>query len=145
MLVTWIANHLSHYLTIPSQERLSAGGYLSSNIKKEIDLIQTTSLDESLTWMRDNVVEMLQTQLAWETDIETALQQAGINVRISDECEDTIICSVYNKRYRSMIIMLNGLSELILFLNSPSSPYRAAKCTCDGGHHTGRGVAGTFS
>ena len=54
-------------------------------MRKEIDLIQTTPVEEAIVWVRDNTVAMLQTVLTWQQDIETALTQAGINVKISDE------------------------------------------------------------
>ena len=56
-------------------------------MKQECDLVQVISCDESVAWMRDVFLELLQSQLQWETDIETALEQCQVNVKLSDECE----------------------------------------------------------
>lgn len=60
-------------------------GLLSSRLRQEIDLAHTVSLDESVVWMRDAFVALVQVVSAWETEIEKSLEACGINVKISDD------------------------------------------------------------
>lgn len=74
---------------------MATAGCLTSGLKKEIDLVKTISMDETLAWLRDGVVDILLAQLAWETEIENSLEQAGINIRISDRCKSLSLNSYH--------------------------------------------------
>ena len=67
------------------QNRLKEKGLRSSQLKQELDLLQTVSVCESLDWAKCASLELLQTALAWQVDIEAALEQCGVNVKIADD------------------------------------------------------------
>jgi hypothetical protein len=52
-----------------------------------MDFLGVVSAHESVSWARDIVKEVLGAVLMWETTIEEALEAAGINIKISDDCE----------------------------------------------------------
>ena len=68
-----------------SQSRLRQRGFKCSNVKQEIDLVSTVALAEGVTWMRDISVDLLKSVLTWGSDIEKALEECGINVKISEQ------------------------------------------------------------
>ena len=47
--------------------------------------MQAVSLDESVAWMRDLVLALLQVMMTWQGHIEGSLEECGINVKISED------------------------------------------------------------
>ena len=60
-------------------------GRLVSKVKQETDLIRTISIDEDLVWLKDSILDLLQGETDWENEIEGALEQCGVNVRLLDK------------------------------------------------------------
>ena len=61
-------------------------GLFSSRLKQELDLIQVVTLDDdTFTWIKDQFTEILQGQNDWESRIEAALEECGVNVKLSDD------------------------------------------------------------
>ncbi|KAI0210169.1 hypothetical protein LSAT2_005102 [Lamellibrachia satsuma] len=80
------------------QSRLKEKGLRSSQLKQELDLLQTVSVCESLDWAKCASLELLQTALAWQADIEAALEQCGVNVKIADDTPGAHILRLYGER-----------------------------------------------
>ena len=58
---------------------------MSGSLKDEISLLQSVTVDESLAWIKDFAVGLLQAELSWETDIENALEQCGVNTKLTND------------------------------------------------------------
>ena len=69
------------------QQRFNNGGRLAGKLKQEVDLIRIISIDEDLVWLKDSILDLLQGEADWENEIEGALEQCGVNVRLSDKGE----------------------------------------------------------
>ena len=69
------------------QARLQEKGCLGRRLKQEVDFLGVVSAHESVAWARDLIKELLNVIQTWEVNIESALETAGINVKISDECK----------------------------------------------------------
>ena len=54
-------------------------------MRQELDLIRTVSIDEDLVWLRESILDLLQGEADWENEIEIALEQCGVNVRLSEK------------------------------------------------------------
>ena len=42
-------------------------------------------IDESVAWVRDIVAQLLLITVKWESEIEKALEDSGVNVKLSDD------------------------------------------------------------
>ncbi len=73
------------------QERIRDKGRLAEKLKHEVDLISTATLSEDFSWVKDSFVQLLQGETEWENEIESALDQCGVNVRLSDQGRSTEI------------------------------------------------------
>ena len=67
------------------QDRLRERGLLSNRLRQEIDLVHTVTLDESVAWMRDLILTLLQVIVTWEGHIESSLEECGVNIKISED------------------------------------------------------------
>lgn len=56
-----------------------------SSIKQQIELMQSVSTLEELVWVKDELVTLLSSALSWEQNIETSLDNCGINVKLSND------------------------------------------------------------
>lgn len=54
-------------------------------MKDEINLIQSVTVNDTVSWIKDVAVGILQGELSWETDIESALEQCGVNVKLTND------------------------------------------------------------
>lgn len=43
------------------------------------------TVDESMAWLKDFAIGLLQAELAWETDIENALEKCGVNTKLTND------------------------------------------------------------
>ena len=67
------------------QQRLNNNGRLNGKVRQELDLIRTVSIDEDLVWLRESILDLLQGEADWENEIEIALEQCGVNVKLSEK------------------------------------------------------------
>jgi hypothetical protein len=72
------------FLYVP-QKRLEEKGLLSGRLKQEVDLITMVSVDEPMSWMKEAVIAFLNVLVKWQSQIEKALEDCGINIKISEE------------------------------------------------------------
>ena len=70
---------------LPFQAHLRQNGRLSGSLKEEINLLQSLTPEESIAWIKEVFVGLLQGELSWETDIENALEKCGVNVKLSND------------------------------------------------------------
>ncbi|XP_052213963.1 forkhead-associated domain-containing protein 1-like isoform X2 [Dreissena polymorpha] len=66
-----------------AKAHLRQNGRLSGPLKDEISLLQSVTCDDSLAWIKEVFIGLLQGELAWETDIENALEKCGVNVKLT--------------------------------------------------------------
>lgn len=76
---------------------LKQNGFLCSSVKQEISLLQSATTDESNVWIRDSLVNMLNNAMTWESQIESALEKCGVNVKLSSDGPDKHIHSLFSK------------------------------------------------
>ncbi|KAK2175101.1 hypothetical protein NP493_750g01052 [Ridgeia piscesae] len=88
-----LKQHLGESVT-----RLREKGVRAGQLKQEVDLLQTVSVCQSLDWAKSGSLELLQTVLTWQTDIEAALEQCGVNVKIADDAPGAHILRLYKER-----------------------------------------------
>ena len=62
-------------------------GRLSSVMKVEMEILQAVPLAESVADLRNEFIELLRGQQAWEEDIETALERCGMNIKLEQDGE----------------------------------------------------------
>ena len=67
------------------QNRLHGRGQKASLVKQEIDMIGCLTLDDSITPLKDDLIKIFQLQHKWQCDLEKALEDCGINVKVSDD------------------------------------------------------------
>ena len=80
-----LQNYFPKLTNYSFQQRLNDNGRLTCKMRQELDLIRTVSIDEDLVWLRESILDLLQGEADWENEIEIALEQCGINVRLSDK------------------------------------------------------------
>jgi len=56
-------------------------------LKEEISLLQSVSVNDTLAWVKDVAVGLLQGELTWETNIEAALEKCGVNLKLTNDGE----------------------------------------------------------
>ena len=64
---------------------MKQNGRLSGSLKDEISVLESVTVDESISWIKDAVVGLLQAELSWETEIETALEKCGVNTKLTND------------------------------------------------------------
>ncbi|XP_060586593.1 forkhead-associated domain-containing protein 1-like isoform X3 [Ruditapes philippinarum] len=64
---------------------LKQKGRLSGALKEEIGLIQSVSVNDTVAWIKEVAVGLLEGELSWETDIENALEKCGVNVKLTND------------------------------------------------------------
>ena len=42
-------------------------------------------MDESIAWIKEAVVGLLQAELSWETEIENSLEKCGVNTKLTND------------------------------------------------------------
>ena len=42
-------------------------------------------MDEELVWLKDGILSLLQGEVEWQTEIESALEKCGVNVRLDEK------------------------------------------------------------
>ena len=70
---------------LPGQSRLREKGQLTCHLRQELDLVQAVCVDESLEWAKELSLEYLQASLEWEGQIEAALEECGVNTKLSED------------------------------------------------------------
>ena len=50
-----------------------------------MNFVQSTSVDGEQAWMKENVLALLEAMLAWEQEVENALEYCGVKVKLSDD------------------------------------------------------------
>ncbi len=48
-------------------------------------MFNVISMDEELVWLKDGILSLLQGEIEWQTEIESALEKCGVNVRLDDK------------------------------------------------------------
>ncbi|KAK3104566.1 hypothetical protein FSP39_005088 [Pinctada imbricata] len=64
---------------------LKTGGFLAGTVKQEVALLQAVSGDESVIWMRDCLINLLNSAMTWEQNIESSLEACGVNIKLSND------------------------------------------------------------
>ena len=77
------------------QAHLKQNGRLSGSLKDEISLIQSATVDETLSWIKDFALGLLQAELSWETDIENALEKCGVNTKLTNDGMYTVNSEIF--------------------------------------------------
>ncbi|ESP04573.1 hypothetical protein LOTGIDRAFT_237318 [Lottia gigantea] len=80
-----------------SLNRLKEKGMKCETVNQEIDILNSVATDDSFTWMRDVVADILKTVSSWEQSIETSLETCGVNVKLSNEGPDRHILQINEK------------------------------------------------
>lgn len=63
-------------------------GLLTAPLKQELSLLQAVTLTgapETLSAMKQSLIDRLQAQINWQQDIEDALEKCGVNVQLSTD------------------------------------------------------------
>lgn len=76
---------------LPVQTHLKSNGYHVTSLKQELDLLKSVVTTDSLTWVRDAVVDLLTSMWSWEQGIETSLEKCGVNVKLSNDGKSRIM------------------------------------------------------
>ncbi|XP_077998057.1 uncharacterized protein LOC144451149 isoform X2 [Glandiceps talaboti] len=80
-----------------AKTRLSNSGRSSGVISQEIKLLQSVTADESQQWTKDGLLAILTQELAWQQEIEDALEKCGFNVKSSDQVPGKYIESLNSR------------------------------------------------
>ena len=80
MLISY-THHLIHVHRVACKIK----GLLASRLKQEIDLVQAVSVGERVDHSKEVALQLLQTMLEWEAQIEAALEECGVNMKLSEE------------------------------------------------------------
>ncbi|XP_050412861.2 forkhead-associated domain-containing protein 1 isoform X1 [Patella vulgata] len=77
--------------------RLSERGLKCEYVDQEIEIVKSLTTDDTFTWMRDIMAEVLGVTSSWEHSIECALETSGFNVKLSNEGPDKHILQLNDK------------------------------------------------
>lgn len=80
-----------------SVKRLRDNGRLEVSLKQELSIIQSVGTEDTLTWIRELLLETLTSELEWELRIEQALEKCGVNLKISTDDPGKHIESLYSR------------------------------------------------
>ncbi|KAJ8320668.1 hypothetical protein KUTeg_002255 [Tegillarca granosa] len=64
---------------------LQEKGFLVSDLKQELGMLQSVITDESGAWLKDCLLNILTCILSWEQEIENALEKCGVNIKLSND------------------------------------------------------------
>lgn len=73
------------------QAHLQEKGFLVSDLKQELGMLQSVITEESGAWLKDCLVNILTCILSWEQEIENALEKCGVNIKLSNDGEFIVI------------------------------------------------------
>lgn len=99
---------------------LKEKGRRSETLKEEIGLLQSVVVGDSLVWIKDLFLEILQGELSWQTDIDNALEKCGVNVKLTTDGTSKQIALLYAKWESS----LNEKERLVKQLNDSEAHYK---------------------
>ncbi|CAE1164481.1 unnamed protein product [Acanthosepion pharaonis] len=63
--------------------RLESSGLRSANLKKELELLESVSVETPFTWVKNHFMKLLKTEINWQCKIEASLEKCGVNMKIS--------------------------------------------------------------
>ncbi|KAK3583389.1 hypothetical protein CHS0354_040353 [Potamilus streckersoni] len=78
-------------------DHLRDNGRLSNSLKEEISLLQPAVTDESVAWVKDIIIKLLEGEMAWELDLEAAIEKCGVNVKLTNDAPGKHIGLLYAK------------------------------------------------
>ncbi|KAL4221029.1 Forkhead-associated (FHA) phosphopeptide binding domain 1 [Mactra antiquata] len=76
---------------------LKQNGRLSGALKEEINLVQSVTVNDTVSWIKDVFIGLLQGELTWETEIENSLEQCGVNVKLTNDAPSKHIALLFAK------------------------------------------------
>ncbi|CAH1240697.1 FHAD1 [Branchiostoma lanceolatum] len=65
--------------------RMRDKGRSANMLKQELRVLQSLSVDDNVQWVKDAALNLFNAELSWQQEIESALEKAGCNVKLSDE------------------------------------------------------------
>ncbi|CAH1772597.1 unnamed protein product [Owenia fusiformis] len=77
--------------------RLGQKGRLAGKLKSEVSLLNSVRIDESLQWIKESLLKILEGEIEWQKKIEDALQECGVNTKISDDEPGKHILALFSK------------------------------------------------
>ncbi|XP_033104627.1 forkhead-associated domain-containing protein 1-like isoform X2 [Anneissia japonica] len=87
---------LKQHLT-QSEKRLQDGGRTCSHLRDEVKLLQSVTVDESLQGVRDTIAMIMQDELSWQQEYESALEKCGWDVKSADQNMSKFILGLKSK------------------------------------------------